>query len=131
MISAWYSKKHRPNVRKRPYSEVATEFPSLQTRPLFAHHEFAAQSQAALISVGSISPTISSVFLPLISPHRLQRRFHVGVDDSVLVIMRTSYPILKKVVDNFNGKGYLGLHLRGPPGVGRAICCIFWLPKIA
>ena len=82
--------------------------------------EFAEKSQEALRSVPTISTSLAYLFLPLISPNQLQQRFNVGEDDSVLVVARKSYPILKKQVDSLNHKKFSGIYIRGPVGVGKS-----------
>jgi hypothetical protein len=47
MLSAMSSTKHQPNPRKRPHSEVASEFPSIPSLSLGAAQEFAVKSQEA------------------------------------------------------------------------------------
>ena len=121
------SSKHYPLPRKRRISEVEPDFPSLPKSPSFAaSSEFAVKSQQALVSVwqqlpaGTSFPGKSSIFLPLISPHKLQQRFNVGDDDSVLVLVRKSYPLLKSDVDSLNLEEHCGLYVRGPVGVGKS-----------
>ena len=125
MLSAMSSSKHLPNPRKRPISEVDAEFPSLPMKSFEATIEFAKKSQEALQSVGKglssagFSGT-SSLFLPLISPNQLQHRFDVGEDDSVFVMVRKSYPLLKQEVDSLNVRKYSGMYVRGPVGIGKS-----------
>ncbi|EGF78147.1 hypothetical protein BATDEDRAFT_26889 [Batrachochytrium dendrobatidis JAM81] len=118
------SNKHQPNLGKRPHSEVTPEFPSLPSLSFAAVQEFAGKSQEALVSVqeslvGATFPG-SSLFLPLISPHQLQQRFNVADDDSVLVVIRKSYPLLKSEIISLNNKKYSGIYVRGPVGVGKS-----------
>ncbi|XJO77866.1 hypothetical protein BDV3_002391 [Batrachochytrium dendrobatidis] len=119
------SNKHQPNLGKRPHSEVTPEFPSLPSLSFAAVQEFAGKSQEALVSVqeslvGATFPGSSSLFLPLISPHQLQQRFNVADDDSVLVVIRKSYPLLKSEIISLNNKKYSGIYVRGPVGVGKS-----------
>jgi hypothetical protein len=118
MLSAM-SSKHQPNPRKRPIDQVTPEFPCLPIISMPATVEFAYKSQKALESVG-ISPNATSLFLPLISPHKLQQRFCVGDDDSVFVVMRNAYSKLKDELDNLNYRKYSGIYVRGPVGVGKS-----------
>ena len=124
MLSAMSSTKHQPNPRKRPHSEVASEFPSLPSLSLGAAQEFALKSQEALLSVqqglhGCSFPGIPCVFLPLISPHQLQQRFKVK-EGSVFVVVRKSYTLLKDNVCSLNLEDYSGMYVRGPVGVGKS-----------
>ena len=113
------SSKHQPNPRKRPIDQVTPEFPSLPIISLPATVEFADKSQKALESVDFFA-NATSLFLPLISPHQLQQRFSVGDDDSVFVVMRNAYSMLKDEVDNLNNRKYSGIYVRGPVGVGKS-----------
>ena len=119
MLSAMSSTSYQPNPGKRPISEVSPEFPSLPNSLSFsAAQKFAIKSQEALISVqqdisdDAIFPGKSFVFLPFISPHQLQSRFNVSEDNSVLVLARKSYPVLKLQVDSLNNKRFCGIYVR-------------------
>lgn len=59
------------------------------------------------------------MFLPLISPHKLQQGFKVGDGDPVFIIMRTSYFRLKNEVDSLDTE-HSGIYVRGPVGVGKS-----------
>ncbi|KAJ2995810.1 hypothetical protein HDV02_000387 [Globomyces sp. JEL0801] len=120
------STKHQPNLRKRPHSEVEPEFPSLPILSFSAAQKFARKSQKALVSiqqglslVGATFPGSSSIFLPLISPHQLQERFKVK-ENSVFVVIRKSYTLLKDDVFSLNPEEYCGIYVRGPVGVGKS-----------
>jgi polynucleotide 5'-kinase involved in rRNA processing len=63
---------------------------------------------------------VSSAFLPLISPEQVQQPIQVGKDDSVFIVMRMSYPLLKKDVDSLNNKKYFGVFVSGPEDVGKS-----------
>ncbi|KAK6093399.1 hypothetical protein MT418_006025 [Batrachochytrium dendrobatidis] len=120
MLSAMSSTKHRPNPRKRPIDLVTPEFPPLPAiSSLKATVEFAAKSQEALRSIPTISTNLASLFLPLISPNRLQRRFRVE-ENTVFVVMTKSYPLLKNELDLFSVKDFYGIYVRGPVGVGKS-----------
>ena len=98
---------------------MAPEFPAEPTTlSLDATRDFAEKSQLALDSLPDISTAQDSVFLPLLSPHQLQERFNVD-EDSVLVMTRKSYPILKHAVDILS-KEYSGIYVRGPIGIGKS-----------
>ena len=127
MLSAMSSAKHQPKSVKRLISDVEPEFPSLPTSLNFpAVQEFARKSQEALVSVKKslqidvLFPGHPSIFLPLLSPHRLQQRFNVADDDSVLVVIRKSYPLLKSEIISLNNKNSSGIYVRGPVGVGKS-----------
>lgn len=117
------STKHQPNLRKRPHSEVEPEFPSIPILSFVAAQEFAGKSQEALLSVqqglSATFPGSSSIFLPLISPHQLQQRFKVK-ENSVFVVVRKSYTLLKDDVLSLNLEDCCGLYVRGPVGVGKS-----------
>jgi hypothetical protein len=119
MLSAMSSTIYQPNPRKRPIDLASPEFPHLPYISLEATVAFAVKSQEALSSVPTISTNLASLFLPLISPHQLQQRFNIGDDNSVHVVMRKSYPLLKHEVDTLNRK-YPGIYVRGPVGVGKS-----------
>lgn len=99
MLSAMSLNEHRPNQKKRGFSEISVEFPpslSVQTFP--ACPEFARKSRESLVSVqqelasnGLAFPGTSSIFLSLISPHALQYRFNVGRDDNAVFLIKR-YP---------------------------------------
>ena len=128
------STKHQPNPRKRPHTEVGSEFPSLPSRSLAATQEFAVKSQEALLSIqkgllGCSFPGIHCVFLPLISPHQLQQRFKVK-EGSVFVVVRKSYTLLKDNVAHLIWKTTLVCTLEDLLVLERVTCCIFWLLNI-
>ena len=103
------STKHQPNSRKRPISLVQPEFPSLpNNESLVAARAFAENSQKALLS---IELNESFMFLPLISPHQLQQRFNVDDDNSVLVVARKSYLVLKEELENLKKRDYSGIYV--------------------
>ncbi|KAJ3378967.1 hypothetical protein HDU84_007151 [Entophlyctis sp. JEL0112] len=66
------------------------------------------------------NPDLSFVSLPLVSPHKLNYRFKVAPDNSVFVIARKSYLLLKKALLDLNTDDYAGIYLRGPIGVGKS-----------
>lgn len=119
MLSAMSSTENQPIPQKRPIDQVTPEFPGLPMTSLEATKEFAAKSQAALSSVPTISTSLASIFLPLISPHKLQQRFNVK-EKSVFVVCRKSYFVLKGLVETFNIEDYSGIYVRGPVGVGKS-----------
>ena len=116
MLSAMSSRNHQPNLKKRQYSEVDPEFTSLPGLPLNDAKVFAQKSQEALLSVqkalpANTFPGNSFVFLPLISPHRLQQRFKVK-ENSVFIVARKAYTLLKDDVFSLNLEDYCGLYVR-------------------
>ncbi|OAJ44131.1 hypothetical protein BDEG_27396 [Batrachochytrium dendrobatidis JEL423] len=113
------STKHQPNPRKRPIDLVTPEFPPLPAISLKATVEFAAKSQEALRSIPTISTNLASLFLPLISPNQLQRRFRVE-ENAVFVVMTKSYPLLKNELDSFSVKDLDGIYVRGQLEVGKS-----------
>ncbi|KAJ3340403.1 hypothetical protein HDU83_007091 [Entophlyctis luteolus] len=66
------------------------------------------------------NPDLSFVSLPLVSPHKLNYPLEVAPDNSVFVIVRKSYLLLKEALLELNTDDYAGLYLRGPTGVGKS-----------
>ena len=113
------SLKHQPNSKKRRIIQATPEFPSFSVFSLEDVVEFAKKSQQAVESV-DFSANSTSLFLPLITPHRLQYRLTVDKDQSVFVVIRNEYSKLKEVVDNLNNNGYSGIYIQGPVGIGKS-----------
>ncbi|KAJ3251205.1 hypothetical protein HK103_002580 [Boothiomyces macroporosus] len=109
---------HNPVSAKRKFSKLTPEFPSLPTPNFEAIQEFAERSQGVLNSLGNFT-TANCVFLPFISPNGLQYRFS-SQQNSIFVIIRKSYNILKEEVQNTSSENHLGIYLRGPVGVGKS-----------
>ncbi|KAJ3335751.1 hypothetical protein HDU83_009912, partial [Entophlyctis luteolus] len=57
------------------------------------------------------NPDLSFVSLPLVSPHRLNYRFTIEPDNSVFIIARKSYLLLKKTLLDLNTDKYSGMYL--------------------
>ncbi|KAJ3308246.1 hypothetical protein HDV04_001515, partial [Boothiomyces sp. JEL0838] len=118
MLSAMSSFNHRPVPAKRKFSKLTPEFPSHDTQSLGETKEFAEKSQNILNSLGNFT-TANCVFLPFISPNGLQYRFS-SQQNSIFVIIRKSYNLLKEEVQNTSSENHLGIYLRGPVGVGKS-----------
>ena len=104
-------------LNKRKRSESDPEFPCLPQRSFADVKEFADKSQKALLSVqkglaGVEFPGETSIFLPLISSNQLQERFIVDEDDSVFVLVRKSYSLLKDEINSLNLRKCCGLYLK-------------------
>jgi hypothetical protein len=119
MLSAMSSTKHQPISKKRKVDKASPKFPSLPALSLEATMQFAVKSQEALRLLPTISSELDSLFLPLISPHKLQRRFKVK-ENAVFVVMRTLYTELTNKVNSFDLEEFCGIYVRGPVGVGKS-----------
>ncbi|KAJ3192119.1 hypothetical protein HDU82_003313, partial [Entophlyctis luteolus] len=149
MLAAMSSRnQHRPPAVKRSASSISTSsavFPALPGLSFDDVAVFAHQVQEALnqtLSSPPVSakrpkvetqlddgdenvtllddPDISFVSLPLVSPHRLSYRFKVASDESVFIVTRNPYLVLKKALIDLDLKAYSGMYLRGPVGVGKS-----------
>jgi len=120
MISAMSSTKNHPSPKKRQFGAV--DFPDLPLMTLSATRKFAKQSQNALVWIhsekGSFADS-SSLYLPLISPHRLQQRFSVK-QNSVFAVIRESYSRLKFEVETLDVESVSGMYVQGPVGIGKS-----------
>ncbi|KAJ3336361.1 hypothetical protein HDU83_009476, partial [Entophlyctis luteolus] len=142
------SNQHRPPAVKRSASSISTSsavFPALPGLSFDDVAVFAHQVQEALNQTLSSTPVsakrpkvetqlddgdenvtllddpdISFVSLPLVSPHQLNYRFKVASDESVFIVTRSPYLVLKKALIDLDLKVYSGMYLRGPVGVGKS-----------
>jgi hypothetical protein len=115
------SNEHRPIPVRRSVS--SNPFPSL---PAFSFNEvviFAQLVQDSLnhaleppiVSVtGTKAPTPlrSSLYLPLVTPNQPNYRLSVADDNSVFVVCRKSYLVLKDALLRLNIRKYSGMYLR-------------------
>ena len=136
------SNQHIPPAVKRSASSISNSaealFPKLPDLSYedvadFAHQVQEALNQTLLATPGSKKqptvvrtqviigqetmtllddPDVSFVYLPLISPHRLSYRFSIADGNSVFVVSRKPYRVLKEALLGLNTEVYSGIYLR-------------------
>jgi hypothetical protein len=95
---------------QRKQRRLLPSFPSLPVKPTFEDTtKFAKLSQLALHTF--TEPEADFLYLPLISPHSLQKCFKVS-ENKVFVIQRKSYLKLKELVRNVDRAEYYGIYLK-------------------